>query len=173
MPLVVPRLSVTLVEGKVGKVLEKFGLDVEDFGRPVQEVVAGVVREEVPEAVAAAVGRLRGSVQEGYEALHEVAKEIDPTLKAPIFQARGEAFKGVAEVEKKIRQHLKARNETELEQVEKAAVNLAPLGKPQERVLNVHQYLARYGHGLLNTILERMEIRMDGTGSEWSGPECY
>ncbi|HUG41045.1 MAG TPA: bacillithiol biosynthesis cysteine-adding enzyme BshC [Longimicrobiales bacterium] len=172
MPLIVPRLSVTLVEGKVRKVLAKFGLDVADFGRPVHELVAEVVREEVPADVEAAVGRLRESVQAGYEAVYEAARGIDPTLKGPIFQARGEAFKGVADVEKKIRQHLKAQNETGLEQLEKAAANLAPLGKPQERVLNVHQYIARYGGGLLGAILERMEIRLDGTGSGWAGPEC-
>lgn len=172
MPLVVPRLSVTLVEGKVRKVLEKFGLEVEAFRKPAHELVSDVVREEVPAEVEEAVGRLRGTVGEGYEALFEAAREIDPTLKGPIYQARGEAFKQLAEVEKKIRQHLKAQNETGLEQLEKAAVNLAPMGKPQERVLNVHQYLARYGEGLLDAILERMEIRMDGTGSGWTGTEC-
>ena len=172
MPVVVPRLSVTLVEGKVSKVLDKFGLEVEAFRKPAHELVAEVVREEVPAEVEEAVGRLRGAVGEGYEALFEAAREIDPTLKGPIYQARGEAFRQLAEVEKKIRQHLKAQNETGLEQLEKAAVNLAPMGKPQERVLNVHQYLARYGEGLLDAILERMEIRMDGTGSGWTGPEC-
>ncbi|MBW3552317.1 MAG: bacillithiol biosynthesis cysteine-adding enzyme BshC [Gemmatimonadetes bacterium] len=172
MPLVVPRLSVTVVEGKVRKVLDKFGLEVEAFRKPVQELVSDVVREEVPAGVEEAVGRLRGSLAEGYEAVFEAAREIDPTLKGPIFQARGEALKQLGEVEKKIRQHLKGQNETGLEQLEKAAVNLAPMGKPQERVLNVHQYLARYGEGLLDAILERMEIPMDGTGSGWTGPEC-
>ncbi|HUE77477.1 MAG TPA: bacillithiol biosynthesis cysteine-adding enzyme BshC [Longimicrobiales bacterium] len=172
MPLVYPRLSVTLVERKVRKVLEKFGLEVEAFGKPVQELVAEVVREEVPAEVEGAVERLRESVEAGYEALFEAAREIDPTLKGPIFQARSEAFKGLAEVEKKIRQHIKTRGEMGLEQLEKAAANLAPLGKPQERVLNIHQYEARYGGGLAEAILERMDIRLDGTGSGWTGPEC-
>lgn len=172
MPVVVPRLSATVVEGKVRKVLDKFGLEVEAFRKPVQELVSDVVREEVPAGVEEAVGRLRGSLAEGYEAVFEAAREIDPTLEGPVFQARGEALKQLGEVEKKIRQHLKGQNETGLEQLEKAAVNLAPMGKPQERVLNVHQYLARYGEGLLDAILERMEIPMDGRGSGWTGPEC-
>ena len=37
---------------------------------------------------------------------------------------------------------------------------------PQERVLNVHQYLARYGDGLLDAILEKMEYRLDG--GDWT-----
>jgi bacillithiol biosynthesis cysteine-adding enzyme BshC len=173
MPVVFPRLGVTLVEGKVAKVLEKFGLSESDFlGRPVHEVIAGVVRDDVPEDVQAAVGELRQAMQERYQALFDAAKAIDPTLKGPIFTARNEGFRAVSDVEKKIRQHVKLREETELEQIEKAAHNLVPLGKPQERVLNVHQYLARYGDALIPAIQEQMEIRLDSDFQGWDGVEC-
>jgi bacillithiol biosynthesis cysteine-adding enzyme BshC len=153
MPLVYPRLSVTLVEAKVRKVLDKFGLDVDAFARPVHELVAEAVREDVPESVEGAVAKVKQSLGEGYQALFEAAREVDPTLKGPIFHARNEGFKALSEVEKKIRHHVKLKQETELEQLEKAAVNLAPGGAPQERVLNVHQYVARYGAELLAALL--------------------
>ncbi|NIP80644.1 MAG: bacillithiol biosynthesis cysteine-adding enzyme BshC, partial [Gemmatimonadetes bacterium] len=173
MPVVFPRFSVTLIEGKVRKVLDKFSITEEDLlGRPIHEVVSAVVRDDVPEAVREAVGRLRQSLQEGYQAVYDAAEEIDPTLKGPIFHARNEGFKAISDVEKKIRHHVKLKEETELEQIEKAAVNLAPEGKPQERVLNVHQYLARYGDALIPAILERMEVRLDGDGAGWTGVAC-
>lgn len=173
MPVVYPRFSVTLIEGKVRKVLDKFGLDEDDFlGRPVHEVVSEVVRDDVPESVQAAVNDLRQALQQGYQAVYDAAEAIDPTLKGPIFSARNEGFKAISDVEKKIRHHVKLNEETELEQVEKAAINLAPEGKPQERVLNVHQYLARYGPALIPAILERMEVRLEGEGSGWSDEAC-
>ncbi len=172
MPLVFPRFSVTLVETKVERVLERFGLEPSSFERPTQELVADVVREEVPTEVQEAVSALRRRIQEGYEAVYEAAREIDPTLKGPIQHARGESFKGVADVERKIRQHLKMRSENELEQLEKAAANLAPLGKPQERVLNVHHYLARYGPELLPAILATMRVELGAAAPEWKGVSC-
>ena len=173
MPVVFPRLSVTLVEGKVRKVLDKFGLGEDAFlTRPVHEVVSDVVRDDVPDEVQAAVGRLRRSLLEGYQGLYEAAEGIDPTLKGPIFGARNDGFKALSEVEKKIRHHVKLAEETELEQIEKAAVNLAPEGKPQERMLNVHQYLARYGDGLIPAILEKLEVRLDGGVTGWAGVDC-
>ncbi len=172
MPVVFPRFGVTLVEGKVGKVLERFELEPSSFGRPVHELVADVVREEVPPSVQEALSRLRRSIQEGYGAVTGAASEIDPTLESPIKHARGEAFKGVAEVERKIRQHLKMRQESELEQLEKAAANLAPTGKPQERVLNIHQYLSRYGPELLPAILDSMQLPHDAPAPEWTGVSC-
>lgn len=172
MPLVYPRFSVTLVEGKVRKVLDKFGLEPESFRQPMHELIAEVVREDVPSDVESALNGLRQSLQEGYQAVYEAAKEIDATLKAPIFNARKDGFKGVADVERKIRQHVKLQNETGLEQLEKAAANLAPNGKPQERVLNVHQYLARYGEELIPAILERMDVRLESDGAGWTGVRC-
>ncbi len=173
MPLVFPRLSVTLIEGKVRKVLDKFGLSAADFvSRPVHEVVSEVVRDDVPEAVQEAVGQLRRALQEGYQAVYEAAEEIDPTLKGPIFSARNDGFKAISDVEKKIRHHVKLNEETELEQIEKAAMNLAPNGKPQERVLNIHQYLARYGDDLIPAILERMEVPLETAGDGWDGVRC-
>lgn len=172
MPLVFPRLSVTLVERKVRKVLEKFGLELESFRKPKHELIAEAVRDEVPAEVEWALNELRQAVQEGYQAVYEAAKEVDTTLKAPIFNARKEGFKGIEDVERKVRQHVKRRNETGLEQLDKAAANLAPNGKPQERVLNVHQYLARYGEALIPAILERMEIRLESDGAGWTGIRC-
>ncbi len=173
MPMVFPRLGVTLVEGKVRKVLDKFGLEEGDLvGRPIHEVIAGVVRDDVPEDVQAALGELRQSLQKGYQAVYDAAEGIDPTLKGPIFGARNEGFKAISEVEKKIRQHVKLKEETALDQIEKVAVNLAPGGKPQERVLNVHQYLARYGSELVPSILERMEIELASSGEGWAGVRC-
>jgi bacillithiol biosynthesis cysteine-adding enzyme BshC len=173
MPVVFPRLSVTLVEGKVEKVLDKFGLGESDFlARPVHEVISSVVRDDVPEPVQTAVGDLRKAIQEGYQALFDAAKPIDPTLKGPIFHARNEGFKAVADVEKKIRHHIKLKEETELEQIEKAAANLVPDGKPQERVLNVFQYLARYGDAIIPAILDRMTVGLDGDVEGWSGVAC-
>jgi bacillithiol synthase len=172
MPVVFPRLGVLLVEGKVRKVLDKFGLAPDTFHRPVHELIASVVREDVPAPVQAALARLREGLQSGYEELHAAAREVDPTLRGPVFHGRNDALRGLSEVDKRIRQAVKAKHQTELDQIEKAATNLAPLGKPQERVLNVHQYLSRYGSDLLGAVLERMEAEVSdllGLGSTPAG----
>jgi bacillithiol synthase len=161
MPVVFPRMSVTLIESKVAKVLGRFGLEVESFHRPVHEVIAAVVREDVPPGVKEALSALRGALQSGYGALNEAAKEVDVTLKGPISGARNDALRALGELEKKILQHMKLKQETELEQIEKAAVNLSPQGKPQERVLNVHQYLARYGPELIGRVLAEVATSLD------------
>jgi bacillithiol synthase len=158
MPLISPRPSFTVVEGKVAKVLGKFGMEVEHLGKPFHEVASEIARDEVPDDVRKALGQLRGAIGEGVGKLLDAAKTVDPTLKGPVSHLRGQAFKEIAEVEKKIVQSVKRENEIGLAQLEKAQHNLFPEGKPQERVLNPHYYLARYGNSFLEALVERIEV---------------
>jgi uncharacterized protein YllA (UPF0747 family) len=63
--------------------------------------------------------------------------------------ARHQALSGTQDVEKKLVQHLKRRQETELGQIARARTAVQPSGKPQERVLTVASFLARYGSALV------------------------
>lgn len=172
MPLVYPRASGVLVEKKVAKVVQKFGLSVEDFRQPTRELAARILREDMPPDVAEAVAALRRSLDEGYEALLRAAQRLDATLKGPLTAARNSSHVALREAEKKILSHVKAQNATTVEQLEKAATNLFPGGAPQERVLNVLQYLARYGPELLTAIAEALPIELHASAPEWRGVEC-
>lgn len=155
MPAIVPRLSVTVIESKVRKVLDKFGLEPTSLDRPFHELAGEIARDETPAAVQEALGRLRGAVGQGTAALTQAVREVDPTLKGPISHARTVAFEAIQDVEKKIVQAVKRENEIALQQVEKARLHLYPDGRPQERVLNVFYYLVRYGERFLQALLER------------------
>ena len=84
-------------------------------------------------------------------------REIDPTLARPVQGARHQALSGTQDVEKKLVQHLKRRQETELGQIARARTAVQPGGKPQERVLTVAPFLARYGPALVTDLAEAIE----------------
>lgn len=172
MPLVMPRASVTLVERKVRKVLDKFGLEPADFRTPARELATRIVRDELPPAAADAMRELRRAIQDGYDALTAATKAIDPTLKGPLTSARNASHAALKDVEKKLLTHLKEQNSTAVEQLDKAATNLYPSGAPQERVLNVLQYLGRYGPELLPAVAAALPMTLDRPAPDWSGVEC-
>jgi bacillithiol biosynthesis cysteine-adding enzyme BshC len=155
MPVVLPRFSVTVLESKIRKVLDKFGLPPHALARPFHEVAADIARDELPDEVREALRQLKGAIGQGTAALSEAAKAIDPTLKGPISHARGVAFGAVQEAEKKILQAVKRENEIALQQLDKARLHLYPDGRPQERVLNVFYYLTRYGDRFLHDVSRR------------------
>ena len=86
-----------------------------------------------------------------------MALEVDPTLERPIQGARQQALSGTHEVERKLVQHLKRRQETEFSQLARARTAVLPGGKPQERVLTIAPFLARHGPDLLGALSGAIE----------------
>ena len=84
MPVIYPRHAVTVIEAKVRKRLDKFGLDLERLQRPLHEIMSDIARDEVPEGVRQALGEIKSSVARGSADLLEAATRIDPTLKGPV-----------------------------------------------------------------------------------------
>jgi bacillithiol biosynthesis cysteine-adding enzyme BshC len=160
MPVIFPRHSATLVESKVGKVLGKFNLAIERLNRPFDELAGEIAREELPPEVRRALGEIRGAIGKGAGALTKAAQGVDSTLKGPVTNARNASLQAFDEAEKKILQAVKRQNEIALGQLEKTQRNLFPAGKPQERVLNVFHYLARYGPELIPALLNEFHVAL-------------
>ncbi len=161
MPIVHPRNSATLVEAKIRKVLDKSGLTLESLERPHHELASDIARGELPQEVRRALGELRAAIGKGGEALSRAAQEIDTTLRGPITRACNTSFAALDDAERKILQALKRENEITLMQVEKAQRHLFPLGKPQERIINMFYYLIRYGPEIIPAILNEFHVALD------------
>jgi len=165
MPVIHPRFSVTVIEPKIRKVLDKLDLSLQDLARPFGELAGRVVQDDVPEGVRQALADLRGGIGRGVEELSRAAATLDPTLKGPAKHVRTVAFDALEQMRKKIIHSLKREKQTKLRQLEKAQVHLYPRGGPQERSLNACYYLMRYGREFLDALHDRFPVRLAGDES--------
>ncbi len=152
-----PRWSGILVEARVDRVLEKFGITLDDLSAPPGALESRLVRSQLPPEASEALSSLRAALETGYRALATVAREIDPTLERSIQGTLQQALGGSQDAERKLVQHLKRRQETELSQLARARTTILPNGKPQERVLTIAPFLARYGRDLLVRLSSAMD----------------
>jgi len=155
--LALPRWSGILVEPRVDRVLQKFGVELDDLLEPAGVLEARLVRSQLPEQAVRTLQEMRDAIESGYEVLGGSAGEIDPTLVRPVQGAKNQALSGLQDVERKLIQHLKRRQEIELGQISKARTLVLPDNKPQERILTVAPFLARYGPSLLTELAEVIE----------------
>ena len=155
--LPLPRWSGVIVEPRVDRVMEKFGVALTELLAPAGALEARLVRSQLPAGALAALERIRTALDEAYGALERAAAEIDPTLTRPTQTAKQQAIGGAQDLEKKLVQHLKRRQETELGQLARARTAVMPNGKAQERVLTVAPFLARYGPALLGELTSAFE----------------
>jgi bacillithiol synthase len=152
-----PRWSGVLVEPRVERILQKFNIELSDLLEPPGVLEGRLVRSQLPDEATSALTMLREALEAGYGTLARSAAEIDPTLTRPVQGTKNQALSGLQDIEKKLIQHLKRRQETELGQIAKARALVLPDNQPQERLLTIAPFLARYGPALLSELSDAIE----------------
>ncbi len=147
----VPRWSGLLVEPRVERILEKFGATLAELLAEGGVLESRLARRALPAGTDAAFAALRAGIEQGYAPVIQAADTVDPTLERPAAAARGQALHAVERLAKKLLQHARKRESVELGQVARARLSVRPLGKPQERVLSMAGFLARYGAGVVDS----------------------
>jgi uncharacterized protein YllA (UPF0747 family) len=148
----VPRWSGVIIEARVEKVLTKHGLTSADFDGQPGTLEARIAKADLPPELAASLQQLRADVDAQYARISGEVQQLDPTLERTVQSARNAALAGTNEIEKKLVASLKRTQGTLVSQLARARAALMPEGKPQERVLTVVSFLARYGGTLLDQI---------------------
>ncbi len=148
----VPRWSGLIIEARIDKILQKHGLTPADFAGPPGVLEARFAQADLPPELAASLQELRSDVEARYARISGAVMQLDPTLERTVQSARNAALAGTNEIEKKLVASLKRTQGTLLSQLARARAALAPGGKPQERVLTVASFLARYGSPVLDEI---------------------
>lgn len=160
-PPVVPRASFRIVEARIARSLERTGVSADTLAAGPEEAARALARDHIPEPIEGALAELGRTVAAAFERLDPEIAKLDASLQGTSGRARHTIERALEELRSKVTTGVQRRNETLVEQLRKAAVHLWPLGRPQERVLNVYPYLIRYGRSLLAAFGERVPLPFD------------
>ena len=161
MPIIYPRASATLVESKVGKVLEKLDLAVNDFeddvDRLFQRVVLSAMEVDVDELFKDASTHLHEAVN----VLKPAVQKVDPTLVKSAEALRSAMMSSLMDFKSRVVRAEKRSHDEVYDQLVKADVNLFPAGKLQERMISVLYFVNKYSMGLIGDL--RASLSTDTT----------
>ncbi|WP_422123607.1 bacillithiol biosynthesis cysteine-adding enzyme BshC [Planococcus sp. X10-3] len=157
MPVVMPRLGMTIINRKVQVLLEKYSLSFEDLvihqkAAALKAQLLDSIRDREAEEL---IGKLEMSIQDQFTEIREKFTEVSKGL-TPL-------------VEKNLQFHLKQldflKNKLEDEVIQQNAIQfnhldlleneLMPNGSPQERIWNPIPYLNDYGMDLVDKLLSQ------------------
>lgn len=155
MPPVVPRVSATVVEPRVSRIADKYGIELEDVlqGREhLRKKVVGALDEGDP------FEKVQKLVQDELEALRPRLISTDSTLTGALDTAKQKIGHQVEALKGKYVSAAARRDETVLRHLETLSNSLFPDKKPQERVLNVASFLARYGPSVVSNLTNSVRV---------------
>jgi len=162
MPVIVPRATLSLVEPRIARLLDRFRMGLPDLTVEPEQLASRILRAQLPPDLGATLATARQGVDEIFRQVGEAVAAVDPTLRATAGQTGGHIKGHLDQLEKKAVQALKRREADTVQQLQRLRDALMPGGKLQERVYPVIPYLAKFGPGLVRSLRERI----DGPGWE-------
>ena len=152
MPLIYPRASVTLVESKVAKVLDKYGLSVDDFEDDVERLFQRIVLALMDVDVDQLFKEAGRHVHEAVNVLKPELEKVDRTLVKSAEATRSALMTELTALKSRVVRAEKRSRDEVREQLGKAGVNLYPGGRLQERTLSILYFLNKYGLHLIDDL---------------------
>lgn len=161
MPIIVPRMSFTIVDGTLQKHMAKYDLSFEDVRDRLQLKRDEWLKAQDNLQLDKQFGDVKKSFQQLYNPIIEQLSTIQTGLVKLGNTNMDKILDQIDYLQKRAHEALETSNEAGLRHWDRLELTLFPNGKPQERVYNVFYYLNRYG---LNWIDDLMGIGYDPLG---------
>ncbi len=158
MPAILPRLSLTLIEAKINRVLEKYRFTPEQLKQGAANLTSELLETDPGNDLVGLFARARLKWEEMNLELTTGLLAIDPTLGHPAEKTLERWRQGLDVLEEKARAAMRRNNENLVMQVKKACLNLMPGGQLQERRYSLQYYYARYGRNLGQRIRAQAQL---------------
>jgi bacillithiol biosynthesis cysteine-adding enzyme BshC len=162
IPPIVPRLSLTIIDKKIEKIIGEKNLSVAAIlDRGIEEDKERWYQKQKKWNVQDATMDAKAKIEEFHQDLRYLAVDIDKGLDALARKNRTILLSQIEFLEKKMEQSIRAKYEHELRKFDEIELELLPNGIPQERVWNILYYLNHFGPTFVDDLLEG-EYKING-----------
>ena len=153
MPIIYPRASLTLLESKVERVLDKNRLKLEDLSGNYEKLFSQLSKNIAEEKLGKLLESSKSGFNEIFKNLAVGLNDFDPNLKNIVESAKKKIDYQISILEERAYKIQRDRDDILRDQIKRACMNIYPDGKPQERVFNIVQYLVLYGLGFVEELM--------------------
>lgn len=162
MPIIVPRMSYTLIEGIIAKNMEKYELSFQDVMECFQERKKQWLEQQDELHIKDRYAQVKEQFVEMYEPLLKLAASIQNGLAKLGETNMAKIVEQISYMEAKTIDAQEKQFEAAIRQLDRIELAIKPSGKPQERVLSMISYWNRYDGVWLDALMQAPYSRTGG-----------
>ena len=152
MPVVLPRLSVTVLDSKAERLLSKYGLAPADCFQAEAELRRRIADHLIPEGLDKQLETSQTQIEKALENAHRALTSFDPTLGQALDNTSKKMLYQFGKIRSKAAQEGLRRDSRAEGDAAYLASLVYPERSPQERVYSVLSFYARYGPEFVDTV---------------------
>ena len=155
MPPIFPRISATLVEPRLSRILEKYALTLEDVFRGRDHLRRKMVSTTAEDS---AFDRVRGAIEAELSSLGPVLTGVDETLGGALETSRQKVKHQLESLHSKYVNAVSRRNDVIERHLDSMCNSLFPEKKQQERMINISSFVARFGPQIVSRLTDSLSL---------------
>ena len=164
MPLMYPRATATLIDSAAARFLAKYRMPLGELQPQDEAALNRLLQSQLPAEVEESLRAADEAARRAMQRVIDAMPALDPPLAGAARTTLGRMEHDLRALHNKVIQAAKRRDETLRRQFTRAQAQIFPLGHPQERTLAVVFFLNRYGHALVDRLLEDLPLDL---GRHW------
>ncbi len=161
MPLIIPRISITLLDPKLVKWMDRYCLSWDDLQHEIESLKQEWMLKQNDSGLSDIFAEVRRQLTEIYRPLKQELAGVEKGLEELSERNLQNILKEVGYLEKKSVDAYRKKYRDDLERIDHVKQWTMPMDKPQERVYNIFSFLNKYGPELIDQLLKQP---MDANG---------
>ena len=157
MPVIYPRVSSTIIEGKINKFLKNYDVRFEDIFNQ-QKLIAKVVEKLSEIKIDDEFAKLVDEFNTIFYGLKQVTGSVEKTLAGTVDSIKDKLFQNIENLKNKLVNAQAQKSETTTGQIDKVTNNIYPNYTLQERSINVTYFLNKYDDGFIRKLFDELDI---------------
>ncbi|MCX7763239.1 MAG: bacillithiol biosynthesis cysteine-adding enzyme BshC [Candidatus Kryptonium sp.] len=158
MPVIFPRVSATIIEPKVSRIIEKYNIDLREVFTDFASVARKILIASSEFDIEGFFSKARSKIQTVIGEIRDFVSNIDSSLAGAVDNSAEKILYHINNIYEKTLIANQKRNEIIARQIEKLKVNLLPEDELQERVLNITYFLNKYSFELIDRLFDEFEL---------------
>ncbi len=157
-PLIYPRASLTIIEERVQKIIDKFDLNFLQIFQEKELVKQYIVEQISDFKIEPLFTDTAGTIEESLNSLRSGLEKIDPTLIPALENTLSKMAGNLSVLKEKTVAAQARQNQTALRQIDRVSDCIFPLSSLQERKINLIYFLNKYGLEFVRWLHQEIEI---------------
>jgi len=157
MPVIFPRASVTIVEGKISKFLNNFNVKFEDIFHH-NFLVSKVVEKLSEVKVDDEISKYQDEFNKIFYEMRNMTVKVDQTLLNSVDNMKEKTKQSLEQFKIKLINAQARKSDTTTTQIDKVTNNIYPKNHLQERIINVTYFLNKYDYGFISRLFHEIDV---------------
>lgn len=157
MPIIFPRLSATLIEPAIDRIIHELPFEFHEYGNRIEDLESNYVEQTEQHDLEAIFEGWKQDIEKIAEPRKDTISDIDPTLEGAVEKTTSRYFGELDKLKGKVYRSVKKQDDIQLKRIRRIKANLFPGDGLQERTIAALFFMNKYGVDIWDKLLDTLE----------------